>query len=41
MNVGNQLSIAHLVETMVSWLDINRLVLTLDKECVMCGWSLH
>jgi hypothetical protein len=40
MSVGNQFCIAKLVETVVSRLDINRLVLTLDTDCVMCGWSL-
>jgi len=40
MNVGSQFCIANLVETVVSWLDINRLVLTLDTDCVMSSWSL-
>ena len=41
MNVGDQFCIGNLVETVVSWLDINRLVLTLDTDCVMCDWSLY
>ena len=41
MNVGDQFCIGNLVDTVVSWLDINRLVLTLDTEFVMCDWSLY
>jgi hypothetical protein len=41
MNVGKQFCIANLVERVVSWLDFNRLFLTLDTDCVMWSWSLH
>jgi len=41
MNVGDQFYVGNLVETVVSWLDINRLVLKLDTDCVMGDWSLQ